>query len=94
MSCRADLPFVGRSAAVEAGEGAKTADRQKRRLGSPKIIPSWEGWLARDRVASQTRWVVASKLTPPQGLAALAPPKRGFTFSKIELRSHLNHAGR
>ena len=46
MSCNADLPFVGTSAAVKAGKRGKAADRQKRRSAlcwTFKKIPSWEG---------------------------------------------------
>jgi hypothetical protein len=82
VSCSADLPFVGRSAVVEATKEEKPQTVRKRRsaLHWTSKIPSWEGWLARDgsRDGRRGGWLVSGN--PPQGLAALAPPTRGFTF--------------
>jgi len=44
----------------------------------PKKIPSRDGWRAATAVAQRRGGSVAALHNPPQGLTALAPPRRGF----------------
>jgi hypothetical protein len=85
VSCSADLPSVGRSAAVEATKEEKPQTVRKRRSAlhwtSKKSPLERGGWratavAAADGVGGWSRL----RYNPPQGLAVLAPPKRGFTF--------------
>ena len=92
MSCNADLPFVGTSAAVKAGKRGKAADRQKRRSAlcwTFKKIPSWEG--GPRSYGSRGATAVAE----PDGVGGCVRvtthPREGIHIpSKVELRPYLN----
>ena len=87
MSCSTDLPFVGRSTVVEATKEEKPQTVRKRRSAlhwTSKKSPLGRGGWHATAVAAADGVGGWSRLScnPPQGLAALAPPKRGFTFSQ------------
>ena len=90
MSHSADLPFVAAPRHLEPPKAGSGLD------AISEIIPCWEGWLARN--GSRVATAVAEPdgvggggrtYNPPQGLAALAPPKRGFTFSQFKWSDQL-----